>query len=53
MIVVVFILMFIITTILCYLWVKGIDNMSKNHSDYKGEDFLNWDDNKTHTEGKI
>lgn len=24
-------------------WVKGIDNMKKNHPDYKGEDFLNWD----------
>ena len=24
-----------------YLWVNGIDDMHKNHSDYKGEDFLN------------
>lgn len=22
-------------------WVKGIDYMMKEHSDYKGEDFLN------------
>ena len=22
------------------LWVVGIDHMKKNHSDYKGEDFL-------------
>jgi hypothetical protein len=26
------------------LWVKGIDNMKQNHPDYKGEDFLNWDE---------
>jgi hypothetical protein len=46
-------------------WVRGIDNMKKNHPDYKGEDFLNWDnedvtktagrdgwdDNLVHTEG--
>jgi hypothetical protein len=25
------------------LWVRGIDYMNKNHSDYKGEDFLNSD----------
>lgn len=33
------------------LWVRGIDNMKKNHPDYKGEDFLDWDENKNHTEG--
>lgn len=26
-----------------FIWVKGIDNMKKNHPNYKGEDFLNWD----------
>ena len=25
-----------------YLWVKGLDYMNKNHSDYKADDFLNW-----------
>lgn len=39
--------------VLAWLWVKGIDNMQKNHPDYKGEDWLNWDDNKNHTEGEI
>lgn len=48
-------------------WVRGIDYMKKNHPDYKGEDFLNWDreeinkvagrdswdDNKVHTEGGL
>lgn len=41
----------IITIPISFLWVKGIDNMQKNHPDYKGEDFLDWDDNKIHTEG--
>jgi hypothetical protein len=54
-----------LSTIIAYFWVKGIDNMKKNHPDYKGEDFLNWDkddvtkvagrdgwdDNRVHTEG--
>ena len=53
-----------VSTIIAYFWVKGIDNMKKNHPDYKGEDFLNWDkdvtkvagrdgwdDNRVHTEG--
>ena len=25
-------------------WVNSIDNMKTEHPDYKGEDFLNWDD---------
>jgi len=28
---------------LVWLWVGGIDYMKKNHPNYKGEDFLNWD----------
>jgi hypothetical protein len=53
-----------VSIIIAYFWVKGIDNMKKNHPDYKGEDFLNWDkdvtkvagrdgwdDNRVHTEG--
>ena len=43
-----------------YLWVKGIDNMKKNHPDYKGHDFLKWnekndgwDDNKINSEGNF
>jgi hypothetical protein len=35
------------------LLVNGIDNMKENHPDYKGEDFLNWDEDKNHTEGQI
>lgn len=35
---------FLFATILAIIWVRGIDNMKKNHPDYKGEDFLNWGD---------
>ena len=52
---------------IAWVWVRGIDNMQKNHPDYKGEDFLNWDnddvtktagrdgwdDNLVHTEGGL
>ena len=31
----------IVSVIVGILWVNGIDNMNKNHPDYKGEDFLN------------
>lgn len=40
---IVFLVMFIVVAIISYLWVRGIDNMHKNHPDYKGDDFLNWD----------
>jgi hypothetical protein len=54
----VFITMFVLVAILSYAWVKGISNMKKNHPDYKGEEFLNWDRknddwDKTHTEGDL
>lgn len=45
---VVFLIMLFITSLISILWVKGIDNMPK---DYKGGDFLDWDDNKTNSEG--
>ena len=41
----------IIVIPIAILWVNSITNMQKNHPDYKGEDFLNWDDDKSHTEG--
>lgn len=50
----------VLTLIVSYAWASAIINMKENHSDYKGEEFLNWDrknddwdDNKTHTEGGI
>ena len=39
--------------LLSWAWVKGIDYMKENHPDYKGEDFLNWDEDKSHTEGEL
>lgn len=27
---------------LCWLWAGGIDYMTNNHPNYKGEDFLDW-----------
>ena len=30
-----------------YLWITGIDYMMKNHPDYKGDDFLNWESDET------
>ena len=43
----------VVSVIVGILLVNGIDNMKENHPDYKGEDFLNWDDDKNHTEGQI
>lgn len=43
----------IISVIAGLLLVNGIDNMKENHPEYKGKDFLNWDDDKAHTEDKI
>lgn len=41
----------IVASIISYFWVKGTNYMQENHPDYEGEDFLNWDDNKIHSEG--
>jgi hypothetical protein len=58
---VVFLVMFVVTAVISWFWVRGIDYMQKNHPDYKGEDFLStsagrdhwdeWDDNTIHAEG--
>jgi hypothetical protein len=29
---------------LSWAWVGGIDHMKEKHPDYKGEDWLNWDE---------
>jgi len=41
----------ILVLVVSYAWVKGISDMKEKHPEYKGEDFLNWDDDKSHTEG--
>jgi hypothetical protein len=38
-------IIFTAVTIASLLWVKGIDNMDKDHPDYKGEDLFE-DENK-------
>ena len=38
----VFGLMFIVVGLISWRWVVGIDYMKKNHPDYKGDDWLNW-----------
>jgi hypothetical protein len=46
------ILMVTFIAILAWAWVRGIDEMTKNHPDYEGDDFLNikgdvpWKDNE-------
>lgn len=40
---------FILAAIVSYFWVRGIDYMKENHPDYKGDDFLNWDEDDKNT----
>lgn len=44
--IVVFLVIFISLIPIVWLWVKGIDYMHKNHSDYKADDWLNWNNDK-------
>jgi hypothetical protein len=37
----------IVTVIVSVIWVAGIDKMKTNYPDYKGEDFLNFDQDET------
>jgi hypothetical protein len=48
----VFGIMFIVIGFISWRWVVGIDYMQKNHPDYKGEDFLNWGNDKENEEDK-
>ena len=41
----------VLVLIVSYAWATAISNMKEKHPDYKGGDFLDWDDNKNHTEG--
>ena len=40
-------LVIIVAGLVAWKWVNGIDYMIDTHSDYEGDDFLNWDG--THT----
>ncbi len=42
---IVYLLMFIVVAVISILWVNSITNMHEKHPDYKGEDWLNWDEN--------
>jgi hypothetical protein len=48
--VIVFGIMIMVTGLIAWRWVVGIDYMQKNHPDYKGEDFLNWNNDKEENE---
>ena len=42
----VYVLMFVVVSIISYFWVRGIDYMKENHPDYKGDDlFGEFDEN--------
>jgi hypothetical protein len=38
--------MFIVTALISWLWMRGIDKMKNEHPDYKGEDFLNFENDE-------
>jgi len=41
----------VVAAVISIAWASGIHSMHRDHPDYKGEDFLDWDDdNKIHTE---
>jgi len=48
--IILFIVVSVILLVVAAKWMDGIDKMQEKHPDYKGEDFLDWDDNKQHTE---
>ena len=50
---IVYLIIFVVSFIISYLWVQGIDKMKKEHSDYKGEDFLNWKNETENEKDKI
>jgi hypothetical protein len=41
---------FVLAAIAAFFLVRGTDYMKENHPDYKGEDFLNWDEEEKEKE---
>jgi hypothetical protein len=41
------VLSFTLVLLVSYLWASAIDKMHKNHPEYKGEDFLNFDSDES------
>jgi hypothetical protein len=35
-----------------WMWIKGIDYMKENHPDYKGDDWLNWNNDSENENDK-
>lgn len=50
---IVVIIIFSFSALVSFFWVRGIDHMQKNHPNYKGEDFLNWNDNDENDKNQI
>ena len=40
----VYLLMFLVTAFISWLWARGIEKMHKEHPDYKGFDLFNEDE---------
>ena len=40
----IWILIIAFVTLVAVAWAAGIDMMKQQHPDYKGEDFLDWDE---------
>ena len=43
---IIYLVMFVISGIISYLWTIGIDKMKDKHPDYKGDDFLNFEEDE-------
>ena len=41
-----FLITFVIAGIISYLWMKGITKMKDEYPDYKGDDFLKFEDDE-------
>lgn len=48
----VFGIIFIVVAFISWRWVVGIDYMKKNHPDYTGDDWLNWDNDSENENDK-
>ena len=44
--IIIYAIIFVVSTIISYLWVRGIDKMKEEHPDYKGEDLFKEEENK-------
>ena len=42
-----FIIILVLIVVAAIGWASGINKMQEEHPEYKGEDFLDWDNNHT------